>query len=118
MFGWHKAVESKDNGSSAIRSIKSNLTEQLDKRFNLTNLKINSPVVLAAVLDPRFCKLAFLSTEERLELKSVLIGKTVDGDCAIFSAGAAQASGPPAKKQKSVLDHLLGLVMMRELSQL
>ena len=34
--------------------------------------------------------------------------KAVDCDSAVFSAGTAQASGPPAKKQKSVLDRLLG----------
>ena len=34
--------------------------------------------------------------------------KVVDCDSAVFSAGTAQASGPSAKKQKSVLDHLLG----------
>ena len=34
--------------------------------------------------------------------------KAVDCDSAVFSAGTAQASGPPAKKQNSVLDRLLG----------
>ena len=99
MFGLCKAAEPDNNDISTVRSIKTNLTEQLDRHFNLTNLEIDSPAVLAAALDPRFRKLAFLSTEERQELKSVLMDKAVDYDSAISSAGTAQASGPPAKKQ-------------------
>ena len=34
--------------------------------------------------------------------------KYFDCDSTVFPAGAAQASGPPAKKQKNVLDRLLG----------
>ena len=108
MFGLYKAAEPEDNDSSTVRSIKTNLTEQLNRRFGLANLEINSPVVLATALDPRFRKLTFLSAEEQLELKSILMDKSVDCDSAVFSTGAAQASEPPTKKQKSVLDHLLG----------
>ena len=69
MFGLYKAAEPEDNDSSTVRSIKTNLTEQLNRRFGLANLEINSPVVLATALDPRFRKLTFLSAEERLELR-------------------------------------------------
>ena len=78
LFGLRKAAEPEDNDSSTVRSTKTNLTEQMDRRFSLTNLEIDSPVVLAAALDPRFCKLTFLSAEQRLELKSILMDKSVD----------------------------------------
>ena len=105
MYGLRKVAEPDHNDSSTVRSVKANLIEQLDRRFNLRHLKVDSPVVLAAALDPRFRKLNFLSTEERLQLKSVLIDKAVDCDAAVVPA---DTSGPPAKKQKSVLDRLLG----------
>jgi len=59
MFGLRKAAEPDDNDSSVVRIIKANLTEQLNRHFNLKNLIVHSPVVLAAALDPRFRKLTF-----------------------------------------------------------
>ena len=53
--------------------------------------EMNSPVVLATVLDPQFRKLTYLSAEELQKLKSILMDKSVDCNSAVFSAGAAQA---------------------------
>jgi len=85
MFGLCKAAEPEDNDSSTVRSIKTNLTEQLNRHFSLANLEINFPVVFATALDPRFRKLTFLSAEKRLKIKSILMEKSVDCDSAVLS---------------------------------
>ena len=52
MFGLHKAAEPDDDNSSTVRNIKATLNKHLNRWFNLRNLKLNSPLVLAAALDP------------------------------------------------------------------
>jgi len=50
----------------------------------------------------------FLSSQEQLELKTVFMDKAVDCDDSVVPANTIQACGPPAKKQKGILDCLLG----------
>ena len=61
LFGLREADE---NDSPMISGIKTKLVEQLDERFKLKNLQMDSSMVLAAALDPRFRKLSSLSDEE------------------------------------------------------
>ena len=52
MFGLRKAAEPDDDNSSTVRNIKATLNKHLNRWFSLRNLKLNSPLVLAAALDP------------------------------------------------------------------
>ena len=70
----------------------------------MVQFQLDLPVVLAAALDPWFRKLTFRTTEQWLEQKSVMMEKAVDCDGDVV---LAPASGPLAKKEKSVY-----LVMM------
>ena len=104
LFGLREAAKPDENDSSTLSSIKTKLIEQLDE---LKKLKMDSPMVMAAALDPRFRKLLFLSDEERYEVQRVLIQKISVCDDFV-AAEVSQVIEPPAKRQKSVLDRLLG----------
>ena len=47
----------------------------LNERFRLGSLKMDSPLVLAAALDPCFRKLLFLSSAEQDKVHDVLVEK-------------------------------------------
>ena len=74
LHGLHEAAKPDENDSSTLSGIKK-LIEQLDECFKLKKHKTNSPMVMAAALDPRFRKLSFSSDEERHEVQRVLIEK-------------------------------------------
>ena len=66
---------------------------------------MDSPLVLAAALDPQFRKLSFLSRAEQCEVHEILVEKASIGDCSCSQL----LDVPPIKKKKpSVLDRLLG----------
>ena len=106
LFGLREAAKPDENDSSMVSGIKTKLVEQLDERFKLKNLQMDSPMVLAAALDPRFRKLSFLSNEERRKVQRVLIEKVSVSE--VNAAEVCQVTEPPAKRKKSVLDRLLG----------
>ena len=107
LYGLREAAKPDENDSSTLSGIKTKLIEQLDERFKLKKHKMDSPMVMAAALDPRFRKLSFLSDEERHEVQRVLIEKISVCDDFI-AAKVSQVIEPPAKRQKSVLHRLLG----------
>ena len=96
LFGLHEAATPDENGSSTHSSIKTKVVEQLDERFKL---KLHTPMVMAAVLDPRFHKLSFLSDDEQHEVQRVLIQKINVCDDFI-AAELSPVIEPPAKRQK------------------
>ena len=71
---------------------------------------MDSPLVLAAALDPRFRKLTFLSDEEQDTVYGVLVVKAGALECSCSSTSTSdEPSPPPVKKKKpNVLDRLLG----------
>ena len=87
-------------------------TSELNQCFQLDSLKMDSPLVLAAALDPRFRKLTFLSDEEQDTVYGVLVEKASALECSCSSTGTSdEPSPPPVKKKKpNVLDRLLGEV--------
>ncbi len=96
-----------------LTGIKTNLTSHLNKRYHLDNLKMDSPPVLAASLDPRFRKLSFLSDAERDKVQEIIVEKASSSssksDEETASSPSSQTDEPPKKKKKlSVLDRLLG----------
>ena len=111
LYGLRETAKSDENDSSTLSGIKTKLIkqldEQLDEKFKLKKHKMDSPMVMAAALDPRFCKLSFLSDKEQHEMQRVLIEKINVCDDFI-AAEVSQVIEPPAKRQKSVLDRLLG----------
>ena len=89
---------------------KKQLESQINGRFHLDSLEMDSPPVLAAALDPRFRKLSFLSPAQRSEVKKVLEEKaSTGGDSCTSTSPSSSSNQPPCKKKKpSVLDSLLG----------
>ena len=81
-----------------ISGIKTKLVEQLDKRFKLKNLQMDSPMVLAAALDPRFRKLSFLCDEEQRKVQRVLIEKASVDE--VNAAEVCEVTEPPVKRKK------------------
>ena len=60
---------------------------------------MDSPIVTVTALDPRFCKLSFLSDGEQHEEQWALVEK--NGVCDDFiDAEVSQVIEPPAKMQK------------------
>ena len=69
LFGLCDAAKQEESDSVMLSRIKRRLTDQLNERFKLKSLDVSSPIVLALIvlanaLDPRFCKLSFLSNSK------------------------------------------------------
>lgn len=97
LFGLRDCAKPDDQDSQVLACIKRKLTDQLNERFNLDNLEIDSPFVLASALDPRFRKLSFLSSAQRKEVVDVLVSKTSNISC---SRSGQQETQPVAKKRQ------------------
>lgn len=70
---------------------------------------MDSPLVLAVALDPRFRKLSFLSNAEQDKVHDVLVEKVITFDHGFScSSKSDEPPLPPVKKKSNVLDHLLG----------
>ena len=67
LFGLRDAAKCDENDCMIQVGIKK-LTNQLNERFHLDELEMDSPPVLAAALDPRFRKLSLLSNSEHSEV--------------------------------------------------
>ena len=112
----HSVVTSMDREEGdppSIVAFKAAVVESIMKRWSFDGMEPNSPLVLAAALDPHFKSLKFLTDdlkqlvkEEISQLKELELGNpsciaSVEDDIIIQS--------PPAKKQKrTALDILLG----------
>ena len=91
----HDLAKQEENDSTTLSGIKRKLADQLNQRFKLNNLEISSALVLAASLDPRFCKLSFLSKSEQNKPQRILLQKASNVDC---TAETDDRSKPLAKK--------------------
>ncbi|KAF3835713.1 hypothetical protein F7725_013509, partial [Dissostichus mawsoni] len=56
---------SRDDDSTTVKAVKKKITEEIDKRWELTGSLEGSIYIQAAVLDPRFKSLSFLDAEKR-----------------------------------------------------
>jgi len=75
----------------------------------LDALEIDSPVVLSAALDPRFCKLSFLFESQQVKQLDIPVRlATTDNNAEYNSTDGCKIVEPPMKKWISVLDCLLG----------
>ena len=110
LFGLRDAAKCDGHDCMTLAGIKKKLTSELNRRFQLDSLKMDSPLVLAAALDPHFRKLTFFSDEEQDTVYGVLVEKASALECSCSSAGTSdEPSPPPVKKKKpNVLDRLLG----------
>ena len=102
-----------EGDSPSIIAFKTAVVESIMRRWSLDGIESNSPLVLAAALDPRFKSLRFLTDdlkqlvkEEISQLKELQLGNPT------FTATVEEEmilQSPPAKKQKqTALDILLG----------
>ena len=105
LFGLHDAAKQEENDSTTLSGIKRKLTDQLNQHFKLNNLEMSSALVLAAPLDPHFCKLSFLSKSEQDKLQRILLQKPSNVDCTVTTNDRGEL---PVKIRPSVLDRLLG----------
>ena len=110
LFGLRDTAKPDKNDNTVLSAIKRKLTEQLNLRFELNTLEMDSPMVFSTALDPHFCRLSFLSESQQSELVVEAIVSNVESiGCNTTGAtnDAAQSVEPPFKK-RSVLDRLLG----------
>jgi len=83
------------------------------RRWSLDGIEPDSPLVLAAALDPRFKSLKFLTDDLKQSVREEL-SQLKDKDCGNpnFQATVVKekdsSTTPPAKKKKTALDILLG----------
>ncbi|KAF3837920.1 hypothetical protein F7725_009688 [Dissostichus mawsoni] len=56
---------SRDDDSTTVKAVKKKITEEIDKRWELTGSLEGSIYIQAAVLDPRFKSLSFLDAKKR-----------------------------------------------------
>ena len=77
LMGLRHSAKWDEQDSVIITGIKKKLKDQLNWRFNLDKLKINSSMILSTALDPRFRKLSFLTCEQRDEVCNILVVKQV-----------------------------------------
>ena len=112
LFGLCDAAKCDGHDCIILAGIKKKLTSELNEHFHLDNLKMDSPLVLAAALDPCFRKLSFFSSAEQDKVHDVLVEKAstyMYGHGSSCSSKSDEPSLPPVKKKKpNVLDHLLG----------
>ena len=83
LCGFHDVAKCDEHDCMILVGIKKNLTNQLNDRFYPDKLRMDSPLVLEAALDPRFQKLSFLSNAERSEVHEILVEKASIGDAAV-----------------------------------
>ena len=117
LFGLRDTAKPDRNDNTVLFAIKQKLTEQLNLRFELNTLQMDSPMVFSTALDPRFHMLSFLSESKQSELVEALVSAAESNGCNTTGAtnDAAQSMKPPFKK-RSALDHLLGEEKQDELS--
>ena len=102
-----------EGDSPSIVAFKTAVVDSIMKRWSLDGMEPNSPLVLAAPLDPRFMSLKFLTDdlkqlvkEETSQLKELELGNP-SYIASIEDERILQS--PPVKKQKQTgLDILLG----------
>ena len=113
LFGLRDTAKPDKNDNTVLSAIKRKFTEQLNLRFELNALEMDSPMIFSAALDPRFRRLSFLSESQQSELLELLVSAAESISCNTASAtnesndAAAESAEPPSKK-RSVLDRLLG----------
>ena len=106
-----------EEDSSVVAEFKQSVTKKLQQRFKIDDIGIADKVpILAAVLDPRYLHLSFLSVRQRSIATAVIKEKSKE----IFQKKAATQSSeknsedkdcePPSKKKKqeTVLSFLMG----------
>ena len=76
LIGLRDIAKWNEQDSVILTGIKKRLTDQLNGRFHLDKLIINSSMILSTALDPRFRKLAFLTSEQRDEVYNILVDQT------------------------------------------
>lgn len=103
LIGLRDIAKCDEHDSVILTGIKKKLTHQLNERFQLDELKVNSCAILSTALDPRFRKLAFLTSQQWDELHEILVDKA-NSKCSSSSLDKPLVK----KKKKSMLDRLLG----------
>ena len=80
LFGLHDTTKCDEHDHMILVGIQKTLTKQLNECFHLDNLRTDSPLLLAAALDPWFQKLSFVSNAERSEVQKILVEKASISD--------------------------------------
>lgn len=112
MSGLQKTLEPKQKDKSVITKVKQALRKELKRRFSLDCLDVESKVVLAAALDPRFRGLTLLSEDERKEVEACLIRIT---STEVQQSSSSESGTDPDKQlgptESDRLDQLLEFLM-------
>ena len=107
------SMDSEEGDSASITAFKTAVRESVMRRWSLDGIEPDSPLVLAAALDPRFKSLKFLTDDLKQSVREEL-SQLKDADCGnpnfqcIPVKEKESSETPPAKKKKTALDILLG----------
>ena len=109
LFGLRDTAKPDKSDNTVLSAIKRKFTDQLNLRFELNTLEVDSPMVLSSALDPRFRKLSFLSESQQSQLLEALASAAESAGCSkAKSTNDTTRSVEPPSKKRSVLDRLLG----------
>ena len=98
-------LDGEEGDSASITVFKTALRESIMRRWSLDGIEPDSPLVLAAALDPRFKSLKFLTDDLKQSVREEL-SQLKDKDCGNpnFQATVVKekdsSTTPPAKKKK------------------
>jgi len=96
----------RDDDSATVKAMKKKITEEIDKRWELTGSLENSLYIQAAVLDPRFKSLSFLDAEKRDDAYSTVsdlaesLSPAEEATAQREDSSGAEESEPAPKKQR------------------
>ena len=99
------SMDSEEGDSASIIAFKTAVRESIMRRWSLDGIEPDSPLVLAAALDPRFKSLKFLTDDLKQSVREEL-SQLKDADCGNpnFQCVAVKkkesSETPPAKKKK------------------
>ena len=109
LFGLRDIAKPDKSDNPVLSAIKRKFTDQLNLRFELNTLEVDSPMVLSSALDPRFRKPSFLSESQQSQLLEALASAAESAGCSkAKSTNDTTRSVEPPSKKRSVLDCLLG----------
>ena len=99
------SMDSEEGDSASITAFKTAVRESIMRRWSLDGIEPDSPLVLAAALDPRFKSLKFLTDDLKQSVREEL-SQLKDADCGnpnfqcVPVKEKESSETPPAKKKK------------------
>lgn len=108
LFGSIKSLELSDDDLPSIRQAKAEISSQIQSRWQLNEITIsNNFYLLSSYLDPRFKDCKFLTIQQKMEMKLLIINLLAEIK-ENSSVEVIETSAPELQQSATALDLLLG----------